>query len=51
MEAFKRAWAALNEQQRERIRNKARWEGCTLSAVYRDWPSLFEAEAREVSRG
>lgn len=37
----------LSPDEQERVRLKQRWEECSMLAVYRDWPDLFES----VSRG
>lgn len=44
---FREAWDALDETQRERIRQKAQWEHVTLRGVYADWPVLFAAAVEE----
>ncbi len=35
-------WNSLTEDQQQRVKDKASWEGCTLSAVFYDWPSILE---------
>lgn len=35
-------WDSLTETQQQRIKDKAEWEGCTLTAVLYDWPSILE---------
>lgn len=46
-DSFEVAWSKLTEGAKKRVRQKAKWEGCTLSAVRRDWPDLFRTEAEQ----
>lgn len=36
---------SLTDEQTQRIKDKARWEGCSWLGVLIDWPDLFEAAA------
>jgi hypothetical protein len=44
---FKLKFNALNYKQRQRIRDKANWEHCTLLSVYLDYPDLFESNIED----
>ncbi len=37
----------LPAAQQERIRLKQRWERCSMLAVHRDWPDMFEMPATQ----
>ena len=40
---FQKVWNSLDDETREQIRAKAKWEHMTLAAVMREWwPELFE---------
>ncbi len=40
---FKKLWASLDENQRERVRQKSQWEHMGLWAVCNEWgPSLWK---------
>lgn len=35
-------WDSLTDTQRQRIRDKAKWEACTVSQVLYNWPSILQ---------
>ena len=41
-------WAALSHEERERLRDKAKWEHVSLMAVLIDWHSLVPEEVRHL---
>jgi len=51
-EDFKKLWNSLSEEQRDKIRNKAKWEHMTLWAVCIEWPDIWRGinkEQKEVA--
>lgn len=47
---YREAWRALDPTRKARVMLKAKWEGCSLSAIFSDWPSLFDPN-REQGEG
>jgi hypothetical protein len=43
---FRKLWDSLDEDRRDSIRHKARWEGMTLWAVCNEYPGIWNDEAR-----
>lgn len=39
---WKAFWESLTDTQRQRVRDKAQWEKCTLSMVFYNWPSILD---------
>ncbi len=39
---FDKLWKVLTEEQKERVRAKARWEYMGLWAVLNDWPDVWK---------
>lgn len=37
---FRVVWDGMDENERQRVRDKARWEHVSLRAVLIDWPTL-----------
>jgi len=35
-------WETLNEEQKQRVRDKAKWEHMSLWAVLNNWPNLVQ---------
>jgi hypothetical protein len=42
LDEWREFWQSLTPTQQERIKDKARWEQCTLSHVTKEWPSLLK---------
>jgi len=45
---FQRVWQSMTEEQQQRVRDKAKWEQRSLSAVLVDWPSLAPVGLRDL---
>ncbi len=43
---FKKLWASLDEDQKESVRLKARWEAMTLWAICDEWPGIWNDKER-----
>lgn len=43
-EEFKELWASLTDEQKQRVRDKSRWEFMSLWAVLNQWPDLLEVK-------
>ena len=41
-EEYRALWVSLTEAQKERVRNKCRWEHMTLWAVCEEWPGIWD---------
>jgi hypothetical protein len=45
-EEFESLWGSLDEDQKDSVRIKAKWEHMTLWAVCNDWPNIWADERR-----
>lgn len=45
-EEFNKLWKSLDEDQKDSVRIKAKWEHMTLWAVCNDWPEIWNHEGR-----
>lgn len=47
---FRAVFDSLGEEEKIRIRQKARWERCSLLAVFWDWPCLFGRDGVQLHK-
>lgn len=48
MRWFPRVWQSMSEEQQARVRDKAKWEQRSLSAVLVEWPTLAPVGLRDL---
>jgi hypothetical protein len=48
MHWFQRVWQSMSEEQQMRVRDKAKWEHVSLSAVLVEWPTLAPEGLRDL---
>ena len=41
---FDNLWKSLTDKQKQRVRDKARWEHMTLWAICNEWPGIWEKQ-------
>ena len=49
-EEYRSFWNAMDEDERQRVRNKAQWEHLTPWAVLEEWPSMIPERLRHPER-
>lgn len=41
-EEFDKLWKSLNEPQKQRVKDKAKWEHMSLWAICNEWPGIWD---------
>jgi hypothetical protein len=44
---FDYLWKSLTEEQKQRVRDKAKWEHMSLWSVLNDWPNVWKEATHE----